>query len=176
MLLSITLAVIAGIVFNLNMSLFNRTRPIETDPHGNPMVRYLAAPYLMATYALVFSAVGVYEWFDPLNHHYSGNLLILSYTPIAIGMFVFCVAAYFFNFKATLYQATLEVRRWPFGCTTFELNALETIESKGRGEVLRFSGNKKFVIYKNYSGRDHFLSALSASNSSKRTREKPRAA
>jgi hypothetical protein len=176
MLLSIALAVVAGLALRLNMSLFSRARPVEMDPQGNPMLRYLAAPYLMATYALVFLAVGVFELFDPLNHMYAGNLLLLCYTPMAIGVFAFCAAVYLYTFKATLYQTALVVRRWPLGCTSFELAALESVDRKGRGEILRFSGNKKFVVYKNYSGRDHVLSALSANSSSKRTREKPRAA
>jgi hypothetical protein len=164
---SILISSAGAIAFALSMALFARARTRETNPSGNPVLRYLAAPYLLMACALAFLAVGIYQWFVPLNHRYSGTLLILSYAPAAIGLFALGMSAYLFTFRATLNKATIEVSRWPIGTTRFSLSDLEAIESKGQNTVLHFSGNRKFVVYPTYSGHADFLSAVSANNSFK---------
>ena len=117
--------------------------------------------------ALIFLGVAIYQWFDPVNHHYSGNLLILSYIPAAIGIFALGTAAYYFTYRATLRKTVIEVSRWPFGTVRFNLSDLEAVDGDGQNTILRFAGNKKFVVYYTYSGSAHFLSQLSANNSFK---------
>ena len=142
------------------MILLSRTRVREADPSGNPVLRYLSAPYIMLCCALIFLSVGIYQWLDPINHRYSGNLLILSYIPTAAGLFSIGMAVYFFTYRATLRKTAIEVSRWPFGTTQFILNNLESVERKNQSTVLRFAGGKKFVVHGIYSGRSHFLSVL----------------
>lgn len=173
---SFIIGAVTAVALALVMSLSARVRSRAPDPSGHPQLRYLAAPYLMLVCALAFLAAEIYEGFVPLNHRYSGNLLVLSYIPAAIGLLVFGLSAYFFTFCATLRNSSIELYRWPFGVTHFNLAALEATESRGRNTVLRVSGNRKFVVYYTYSGRIHFLSVLHASHSSEGTRKNPRAA
>lgn len=156
----ILLSASGAIVIALAYKLFTRSRAFETDPSGNPMLRYLAAPYVMFVCALIFLAVGIYQWFDPINHRYSGNLLILSYIPALAGILSLGMVVYFFTYKATLRKTANEVSRWPFGTTHFKLSELHTLEINGENTILHFSGNKKYIVYCNYSGHAHFLSAL----------------
>lgn len=167
MIRSILLSTGGVLAFALAMALFTRTRAREIDSNGNPVLRYLAAPYMMLGCATTFLAFGVYQWLDPFNHRYSGNLLILSYIPAAVGVFALGTAIYFFTYRATLRETVIEVSRWPFGTTSLNLSDVETVESKGQNTIVRFSGDKKFVVYCTYSGRAHFLSVLSANNSFK---------
>jgi len=117
--------------------------------------------------AVVFLTVGIYQWFDPLNHHYSGNLLILSYVPVAVGLFTLGMTAYFLTFNAILGKTAIELYRWPLGHAVFKLNDLQRIETKGQYTVLHFAGNRKFMVYYSYSGRAYFLERLSGNNSFK---------
>jgi hypothetical protein len=117
--------------------------------------------------ALIFLAVAIYQWLDPVNHLYSGNLLILSYIPAAISIFALGTAVYYFTYRATLSKTTIEVSRWPFGTAQFNLSDLEAIERKGQNTILRFTDGKTFVVYYTYSGSAHFVSELRANNSFK---------
>jgi hypothetical protein len=140
--------------------LLPRARPFETDSNDNPILRYRTEPYSMFICALAFLGAGTYEWFVPLNHHYSGNLLILCYIPVAIGILALGMCLYFFTFLATLHKNKIELSRWPLGVARFDLADLGAVESKGQRTVLVFSGNRRFFVYPKYSGRAHFISAL----------------
>ena len=176
MIRSILIAAGAVVIFGLITWLVAWGRDSERDATGNPMLRYIAGPYIASACAIVFISVGVLEWFVPANHKYTGNLLILSFVPLAVGAFAAVAAAYFFTFRATLSSSTIRVARWPFGIQSLAVQDLEAIESKGANTVLRFTGGRRFVVYYTYSGRAQFLDALRANKSFKPTREKPRAA
>ena len=87
MLQTILIGAVGSLVFGLTMVLFNRARERESDPSGNPTLRYVAAPYVTLVCAACFLAVAIIQWLDPVNHRYSGNLLLLSYVPAAVGVF-----------------------------------------------------------------------------------------
>jgi len=160
----ILLSAAASLVFGLTMALFNRTRKRESDPSGNPTLRYLAAPYITLACVACFLAVAIVQWLDPQNHRYSGNLLILSYTPATVGVLAIGLSIYFATFRATLRKTAIEIRRWPLGESRFNLADLERIEAPDahNNTILRFSTGKKFVVYRSYSGHAHFLTVLRA--------------
>ena len=136
-------------------------RPREVDESGNPQLRYVFAPYLMSLCGTALIGVGIYNWIDPLNHQYSGNLLILCYVPVLAGLLSFGVSIYFFTFRVKILESTIHFRRWPFGVTNFNRRDLMKIEQQGNSVVLQFANNRTIAITKMHSGRDHFLSALS---------------
>jgi hypothetical protein len=162
MLRSVLINIAGAVAIALLMAFLGWTRKSERDPNGRPMLRYLAAPYLMSFCGLMFIATGVYEWFVPLNHSYPGNLLLLSYIPSSVGVFAFGMAVYFLTFKALLINETIELYRWPLGHASFNLRDLQQIETRGQNTVLHFAGGKKFTVYCNYSGATQFLTALRA--------------
>jgi hypothetical protein len=104
-----------------------------------------------------FLVVGVYQWFDPINHHYSGNLLLLSYIPIAISFVGFFMAAFFWNFRIILRESVIEQRHWPFSPEEFSLDELQQVEERGKTILLKFTGGRKLAIYYGLSGREFFL-------------------
>ena len=157
MLNTILIGAAAGIVFSWAMSLSFWTRKREIDAKGNPMLRFLAAPYVMFICGLGFLAVGISQWLDPINHHYSGNLLLLSYIPIVISIAGFCLAAYFWNFRIILREKVIEQRRWPFSPIEYRLDELQQVEKNGQNTLLKFSGGRKLAIYYIMSGREYFL-------------------
>jgi hypothetical protein len=165
MIRTILLSTAFALFIGLTKSLLLHTRVQETAPSGDPVLRYLAAPYVMLCCALFFVAVGIYQWFDPINHRYSGNLMLLSYIPTALGLCAIGVAGYCFTYRATLRQASIEISCWPFGTTRFNLSDLEAVASKGPNTILHFSRKKKFVVNGMLSGRANFLSTLSANKS-----------
>lgn len=167
MLLSILISVAVSVAFALLMQLLAHGRERETDPSGRPVLRYLAAPYLMLVCATVFLSVAIYQWLDPVNHRHSGNLLLLSYIPGVVGLFALGMTGYYLTYRATLTRKEIEVYRWPLGHKNYPLADLERVEAKEHKTVLHFSSHRKFAVYNTYSGRAHFLSALSANNSLK---------
>ena len=164
MLRSMLTYAFAGLLLAGLLRLFAYGRERETDPGGRPVLRYLAAPYAMFVFAAVFFAVAVYQWLDPFNHRHSGNLLLLSYIPAAVGAFALGCAIYYLTYRATLTSDAIEVTRWPFGTTTYRLGDLQRIEEAERDVVAHFSGDRSFRIYAHYSGRAHFIEALSANH------------
>ena len=167
MLRTILFSVAGPITFALLAGLFMRARKRELDPSGRPILRYLAAPYLMLACALAFLTVAIYQWLDPVNHSYSGNLMLLSYLPASAGVFTLCYAGYFLTYRATLTSTAIEIYRWPFGHKTYRLKDLERIENRESGATLHFRDNRHFTVYRHYSGGTHFLSTVSANNSLK---------
>lgn len=157
---------ICAVACTLFVSLLRRSRKQEVDLNGRPALRYFWAPYLLLACSVVWFGFGVYQWFDPVNHRYSGNLLLLSYIPAAIGVLSICLASYLLRYHVVLTDTTIEVYRWPFASQTYRLRDLDGVENKGPNTVLHFSGKKQFVVYAVFSGRDQFLSALSAASSS----------
>jgi len=146
---------------------YRRTR--ELDSQGNPIVRYLGDPYIMILCGAAFLLFGVYQWFLPVNHHYSGNLLLVSYLPAAVGICALAFAAHLFAYRITLRNTTVQTSGWPFKARTLSLGELEAVEETGNNTILKFFGGKKVAIYANLSGRVHFLAALRANNSIQRT-------
>lgn len=88
---------------------------------------------------------------------YSGNLLLLSYIPIAISIAGFCLAVFFWNFRIILRENVIEQRRWPFSPIEYRLDELQNVERKGQNTLLKFSGGRKLAIYHILSGREFFL-------------------
>lgn len=146
-----------------------RARVKETDATGRAVLRYLVAPYAMFVCSVALSAFAISQWFDPTNHQYSGNLVMLSYLPAFIGVMLLAFAVHLLSFRVTLTSKAIELYSWPFGHKTYLLRDLEAIEAKEPNTVLRFKHSKRFVVYSMYSGSKYFLSALSANNSIQRT-------
>ena len=144
------------------MRLFAHGRDRETDPSGRPILRYLAAPYMMSACAVAFISVAAYQWFQPFNHRHPGNLLWLSYLPATIGILAFGFVPYYLSFRATLTRSAIEVYRWPLGHSTYRISDIRTIDEVGRNVVIDFADNRKFKIYYTYSGRFHFIKELIA--------------
>jgi hypothetical protein len=167
MLRAILLSAVGSLLFGLTMALAMRARNRESDPSGNPTLRHLAVPYVMLVCAACFLAVAVVQWFDPVNHRYSGNLLLLSYIPAMLGLLAIAFSIHLATYRATLRKTAIEVRSWPFGEKRFNLADLERIEGPDENNktTLRFSGKKKFVVYGSHSGHAHFLSELRARHS-----------
>ena len=167
MLRTFLISAAGAVIFSLAMSLVMRTRSRETDASGNPTLRYLAFPYVMPVLGVICLAVGISQWLDPINHRYSGNLLILSYIPTAIGVGCFFLAVHFWRYRVVLTPSRIEVYRWPLRTTEYKLSDLTSVEEKGQQSILRFSNNRKFIVYPGLSGRQHFLEKLSPNNSFK---------
>ena len=165
---------ICSVACMLLISLLSRSRKQEVDLSGRPVLRYFWAPYLLLACGVVWFGIGAYQWFDPDNHRYSGNLLLLSYIPALIGVLSFCLVCYLVRYHVVLTATTIEVYRWPFATQTYRLCDLDRIENKGPNTVLHFLGKKQLVIYAILSGRDKFLSALTAASSSRSKLGQPR--
>lgn len=165
MLRSFIISLVGALLFSLSMRLFSHGRDRETDPSGRPILRYLAAPYMMSACAATFIAVSAYQWLDPFNHQHSGNLFWLSYLPATIGILAIGCSLYHLSFRATLTRNAIEVYSWPFGHKTYRLSDLCKIDETGRNVVVHFMDNKCFKIYHTYSGRNHFIKELIANSS-----------
>ncbi|RDS86651.1 hypothetical protein DWU99_05325 [Dyella psychrodurans] len=162
MLRAILLSAIGSALFSFLMWLAVWGREREEDADGNPTLRYVAPKFLMPIMGLIFLGVGVYEWFEPRNHRYAGNLEILSYTPIAIAILCFVMSTYFSSYRVILRARTIEIRRWPLSTVEYGLDQLQSMEAKGRQMILHFYQGRKLVIYPNLSGREYFIERLKA--------------
>jgi hypothetical protein len=132
----------------------------EQDESGYPVMRYIAAPYVMLMCGLVFTGFGIFQWFVPMNHHYSGNLAILCYVPIALGLLCFLCSVYFVSYLAVLTPHAITVSRWPFGRMDFRLSQLTSIEQKGQQAFLYFSDGRKVAFTYMLSGSKHFIKCV----------------
>lgn len=157
---AILIAAAAGIIFSLLMKLVLWTREREIDESGNPILRYLVPPYEMILIGLIFLTVSIYQWLDPTNHRYSGNLLLLAYIPASVSFACFCMATYFWKFRATLRNNTIEHKHWPFPAKKYKLEELESLETKGKNTLLKFSQNRKFSVNIMLSGREYFVEKI----------------
>ncbi|GLQ52631.1 hypothetical protein ACFFJT_20615 [Dyella flava] len=108
---TILLSAIGSALFSFLMWLAVWGRGREEDADGNPTLRYVAAKFLMPIMGLFFLGIGVYEWLDPRNHHYAGNLEILSYTPVVVAILCFVMSIYFTGYRVILRARTIEIRR-----------------------------------------------------------------
>jgi hypothetical protein len=157
--------VLAGVIAFAALSRFfaTRTRPRETDSQGNPILR--VNPFLLIQTLLCgsfFLAVGVYQWFVPLNHRYSGNLLLLCYLPISIFVLTIAGAAIAARYRATLRADTIQVLRWPLGSREYKVAELLSVDAVGLNTVLRFSGDLEYTIRPDMWGREYFIGRLPA--------------
>lgn len=135
-------------------------RPKEKDQSGYPVMRFIAAPYMMLICGLVTTGFGAFQWFEPLNHHYSGNLAILCYAPIALGVLCFVFSLYFASYLALLTPNGITVNQWPFGRTDFSLSQLVSIEEKGKQVFLHFSDGRKLSFTYMLSGSKYFIKCI----------------
>ena len=150
-----------ALVWSLVMRLMMWSRKREIDVNGNPMIRFLASPYLILIIGLGFCAVGVYQWLEPFNHQHSGNLVLLSYLPLFVSFISLCFAIHLWNFRVILKNSTIYQKRWPLPSREYKLNELEKIEHINHKILLQFVGNRKLVIYDNMmSGSEHFVNQV----------------
>jgi len=157
MLLSAALSAAAAALLSFTMWLIMWGREREEDSAGYPTLRYVTPKFVMPIVGLVFLGFGIYEWLDPTNHRYPGNLEILSFTPIVVAILCFLLSIYFGRYRATLRMDLIEVRRWPLTTVEYSLDRLESLEKKGQQVILYFDQGRKLVIYPNLSGRAYFL-------------------
>jgi len=157
MLKTMVIGGLGALLLSLVMKAMNYTRETEIDGDGNLIVRYLIMPYGIGLAGLLSLAVGVYQWFEPRNHQYPGNLTILSYTPIAISIFCFLYAIFIYKFRATLKNNEIIISRWPFPPVMYNLKECISAESTVQKYVLTFKNTSKFKIYNSISGRKNFI-------------------
>ena len=160
MLKVIIIGALGGLFFSLFMKAMNHVRESEVDGDGNLIVRYLVMPYGIGIVGFLALLVGVYQWLEPRNHHYSGNLIILSYTPIAISLFCFLYAAFIFKFRATLKNTEVVLYRWPFSSLTYNLKECVSAENIENKYILTFKNNSKLKIYNALSGNKKFIESV----------------
>ena len=132
----------------------------EQNRSGYPIMRYAAAPFLMFVCGLIFTAFGIYEWLDPFNHRYSGNLAILSNTPICIGAFCFLSVIYFGGYLAVLTPSVIKVMHWPLSTTEYKLDQLVSLEEKGQQVFLHFRDGRTLAVTYILSGSRHFIKCI----------------
>ena len=150
-----------ALVWSLGMRLMMWSRKREIDIGGNPMLRFIASPYLIFVIGLGFCAVGVYQWLVPFNDQHSGNLILLSYLPLFISFISMSFAVYLWNFRVILKNNIIYQKRWPLPSKEFKLNELEKIEQMNHKILLRFVGDRKLVIYDNMmSGSEYFINQI----------------
>jgi len=166
MLQTIIISAAASLVLSLLFSLAIRVRNRVIDSNDHPTLRYIAVKFLMSACGLVFFAFGLYQWLEPLNRRYSGNLLILSYIPIALAVLSYFMAAYLSIYRITLLESFIEVRSWPFGSAQYKLSELQSIEEK-QGQrtvtfILHFKDGHNLIVYPMLSGVPYFMERLHA--------------
>jgi hypothetical protein len=155
-------ALLLVVASSIAMNLMFRVRPREIDSSGAPAVRYLAAPYIAAVFALCMLLFGVYQWLDRASLVNPGDLVLLSFMPL-IGSAVLCYTAiYFFTYRLVLRTNTLDVTHWPFGSRELKLNQLLSVEQKRHKTILMFAGGQKLVIYEGISGTEYFVERVKA--------------
>lgn len=159
---TILLSAVGSALFSFFMWLAVWGRGREEDRDGNPTLCYVAPTFLMPVMGLFFLGVGVYEWFDPSNHRYPGNLEILSYAPVAVAILCFGTSIYFAGYRVILKARMVEIRRWPLSTVEYSLDRLRSMEAKGQQVILHFDPGYKLVIYPNLSGREYFIEQLKA--------------
>ncbi|GLQ99163.1 hypothetical protein [Dyella mobilis] len=135
-------------------------RPREKDQSGYPAMRFVGSPYVILVCGLVFTGFGAFQWFVPLNHHYSGNLAMLCYAPIALGVVCFLFSIYLASYLAVLTPDAITVNRWPFGRTDFSLGQLASIEEKGKQAFLHFKDGRKLSVTYMLSGSQDFIKCV----------------
>lgn len=132
----------------------------EVSAAGYPCMRYATAHFPMLAFGLILVGIGIYEWFDPRNHRYSGNLAILCYAPIGVGVFAFVCAGYFASYLAVLTPKAIKVSRWPFGTSEYSLDKLVSLQEKGQQAILTFSDGRKLAVTYMLSGSRHFVQSV----------------
>jgi hypothetical protein len=147
---------LSGLVWRASM----RTRQKEQDPSGDPVMRFIGAPYLMAVCAMAFMGVGIYQWFVPDNHRYSGNLELLCYAPTAVGIFTFLCAIYFASYHVVLKHQTITTTSWPFGTHDFDLKKLTSMNETSGQTFFHFNDGRKLAISHLLSGRQDFMEKI----------------
>ncbi|MHB8405524.1 MAG: hypothetical protein ACYDCJ_08895 [Gammaproteobacteria bacterium] len=136
-------------------------RDNESDPDGNPIVRYCGPRFSLPLCALIAAAVGLMELNNPVNYRYSGNLLILAYTPLAIAVLIFVLSIYFWTFRLTLKADSIERYVWPLSQSRYALKDLVSIEdNRPARSVLTFSDGRRLAINALVSGQAQFIDCL----------------
>lgn len=162
MFYTLVLSAVASALMSLLVSFAVRGKLKEVNDAGYPCMRFATAPFFMLVCGVVLAGFGIYEWFDPQNHHYSGNLAIMSYAPIVLGAFSFIVAAYFRSYLAVLTPEAVQVSTWPFGKREYSLERLVSIEQKGQQAFLSFSDGRKLAVTYMLSGSRYFIQCVAA--------------
>jgi len=152
---------IAGIGFSILFKLALWRRRQEMDQQGNPALRYFGPRFSMPIFALFVGTVGVMELLNPINYRYSGNLIILAYTPLAIAVLILVLSIYYWTYRMTLKADVIERVIWPLPFSRYALNDLVSIEDNRPGNsVLKFSDGRQLVINGMLSGQTQFLDRL----------------
>lgn len=136
------------------------SREKETDESGNPILKFIGCQIVMALLGLFVLGFGIYEWLDPFNHRYSGNIFMLSYIPIAISLFVFLFAGYCWRYRVTLANNNIEIQRWPFRALNYKIDEIQSLQQVNRQTLLHFR-NKDFLrVTPMLSGWKFFLQTI----------------
>lgn len=122
------------------------SRKQEVDPGGRPALRYSWTPYPLLAAGAVWFGVAAYQWFDPDNHRYPGNLLLLSCIPAAIGVLSFCLTWHLVRYHVIPTGTAIEVYRWPFAMQTYRLCDLDGIENRGLTLFSTFWGKRNSLF------------------------------
>ncbi len=153
--------VAAAVALGLAQRFMFYARERETDRHGNLILRYLAAPPIIAACGIFFLAVAIVQWRDPENHLYSGNVALLSLTPGVVGICSIAFAGYMACYRVTLTVGFIEVRRWPLASFSIPLSQLSSIDATSNRIALLLPAGRRHVFYKALSGHAAFVKELS---------------
>lgn len=154
------LSAIGSALMSLALSFATKGKLKEVSDAGYPCMRFASAHFLMLACGIAFSGFGIYEWLDPRNHQYSGNLAIMSYAPIVLGILAFFAAAYFASYLAVLTPKAIQVSSWPLGASEYPLDRLISLQEKGQQVILTFSDGRKLAVTYMLSGSRHFIHSL----------------
>ena len=139
------------------------SRDKETDDSGNPTLRFIGTQFVMALLGTLVLFVGIYEWLDPINHRYPGNLLILSYLPITISVFIYLFAAYCLRYRVTIMDGLIEIQRWPLPAVTYKVVDIESVQRINRQTLLHFKNMGILRVTPMLSGRKYFMERIEQS-------------
>jgi hypothetical protein len=108
---------------------------------------------------LAFLIVAVYQWLDPFNHRYSGNIALLSITPGVIGLIALIAAASAFKYTVTLRPNEIVVCEL-LSEKSYPLKNIMRTEKFDNKVTLHFSDGRRLNLYKDLSGYEHFIASL----------------
>ena len=136
------------------------TRDLEVDDNGEPVVKYLFAPWVSTAIAVFMAAVALYQWFDPINHHYRGNLHLLVGLPLGFSAASALFAIHTWSFRVSKKGAVVTLVSWPWSSKTYELAQLIDIAEIGKAVTLEFAEGQRITLSALHSGRKEFVARL----------------
>ncbi len=136
------------------------------DGSRSPCMRYYGPRFAMPLTGLVFLFIGLIELRNPVDYRYPGNLLLLSYIPIAAATLAFVFSAFFWSYRVSIRGDVIEKVIWPIRTLHLPLKDFVTLKETDKSVVIFFTNQRTLKLKALLSGRPHFIDHIKVLTSS----------